>query len=98
MVLALLEYNALNYCSKLSKQIICRKKKKSKEINLNRDKLNIEFVNWNAIVTNKYTKSYSGSTVKHFYFSQITFLGAEKPNIGRKCRKNLITPQFRVSN
>ena len=52
MVLALLEYNALNYCSKLSKQIICPKKKKSKEINLNRDKLNIEFVNWNATVTN----------------------------------------------
>lgn len=33
MVLALLEYNALNYCSKLSKQIICQKMKKSKEIN-----------------------------------------------------------------
>ncbi len=36
MVLALLEYNTLNYCSKLSKQIICQKMKKSKEINLNR--------------------------------------------------------------
>ena len=36
MVLALLEYNALNYCSKLSKQIICQKMKKTKEINLNR--------------------------------------------------------------
>ena len=33
MVLALLEYNSLNYCSKLSKQIICPKLKKSKEIN-----------------------------------------------------------------
>ena len=97
MVLALLEYNALNYCSKLSKQIICRKKKKSKEINrrfsqkskeinLNRDKLNIEFVNWmplSLMGLKTYTKSHSGSTVKHFYFSQITFLGAEKPNIGR---------------
>ena len=47
--------------------------KKSKEINLNRNKLIIEFVNWNAIVTNKYAKSYSISTVKQFYFYKITF-------------------------
>lgn len=101
MVLALLEYNTLNYCSKLSKQIICRKKKKSKEINLNRDKLNIEFVNWmplSLMGLKTYTKSHSGSTVKQFYFFQIAFLGTEKPNIGRKCRKIPITPQFRVSN
>ena len=31
MVLALLEYNALNYCSKLSKQIICKKRKNQKK-------------------------------------------------------------------
>ena len=37
---------------KKSKEINRRFSQKSKEINLNRDKLNIEFVNWNATVTN----------------------------------------------
>ena len=46
---------------KKSKEINRRFSQKSKEINLNRDKLIIEFVNWNAIVTNEPKKIYEKS-------------------------------------
>ncbi|MBR4855899.1 MAG: hypothetical protein IKU94_04660, partial [Bacteroidaceae bacterium] len=58
------------------KEINRRFSQKSKEINLNRDKLNIEFVNWmplSLMGLKKYAKSYSISTVKQFYFYKITF-------------------------